>query len=166
MPGEGVGAHGKRTRLSFGTWSKPAVPSWFSPSTTLNIGFLICRVTLTVLSSSHVLKWLLLWHMGVCVCVRARLPQLCSLFAIPWTVVHQASQSMGFPRQEYWVGLPFPPLGDLPSPGSNVHLFCLLHWQADSLPLVPLGKPQYRDDGAANLFSPAKLKCLVGLIYV
>ena len=30
------------------------------------------------------------------------------LFAIPWTVAHQAPPSMGFSRQEYWSGLPFP----------------------------------------------------------
>ena len=35
-------------------------------------------------------------------------------FATPWTVTHQASLSMGFPRQEYWSGLPFPSPGDLP----------------------------------------------------
>ena len=32
-------------------------------------------------------------------------------------VAHQAPLSMGFSRQEYWSGLPFPPLGDLPNPG-------------------------------------------------
>ena len=35
----------------------------------------------------------------------------------PWTTVRQASLSMGFPRQEYWSGLPFPSPGDLPDPG-------------------------------------------------
>ena len=35
----------------------------------------------------------------------------------PWTVAHQAPLSMGFPRQEYWSGLPFPPPGDLPNLG-------------------------------------------------
>ena len=39
------------------------------------------------------------------------------LFVTPWTVVYQASPSMGFSRQEYWSGLPFPSLGDLPDPG-------------------------------------------------
>ena len=38
-------------------------------------------------------------------------------FATPWTVACQAPLSMGFPRQEYWSGLPFPSLGDLPDPG-------------------------------------------------
>ena len=35
----------------------------------------------------------------------------------PWTVARQAPLSMGFSRQEYWSGLPFPPSGDLPDPG-------------------------------------------------
>ena len=39
------------------------------------------------------------------------------LFVIPWTVVYQASLSMGFSRQKYWSGLPFPSPGDLPAPG-------------------------------------------------
>ena len=33
------------------------------------------------------------------------------------TVAHQAPMSMEFSRQEYWSGLPFPPLGDFPNPG-------------------------------------------------
>ena len=44
------------------------------------------------------------------------------LFVTPWTVAHQASLSMGFSRQEYWGVLPFPPPGDLPTQGSNLHL--------------------------------------------
>ena len=39
------------------------------------------------------------------------------LFATSWTVAHQAPPSMGFSRQEYWSGLPFPSPGDLPDPG-------------------------------------------------
>ena len=39
------------------------------------------------------------------------------LFATPWTVARQAPLSMGFTRQEYWSGLPFPSPGDLPNPG-------------------------------------------------
>ena len=51
------------------------------------------------------LKW------GHC-CMRAQ-----PLFATPWTVAHQAPLSIGFPRQEYWSGLPFPSPGDLPRSG-------------------------------------------------
>ena len=39
------------------------------------------------------------------------------LFVTMWTVVHQAPLSIGFSRQEYWRGLPFPSPGDLPDPG-------------------------------------------------
>ena len=39
------------------------------------------------------------------------------LFATPWTVASQTPPSMGFSRQEYWSGLPFPSPGDLPNPG-------------------------------------------------
>ena len=51
-------------------------------------------------------------------------------FVIPWTVARQASLSMGFPRQEYWSGLPFPSPGDLPDPGIEPGSPAL---QADSL---------------------------------
>ena len=39
------------------------------------------------------------------------------LFVTPWTAAYQAPPSMGFSRQEYWSGLPFPSPGDLPDPG-------------------------------------------------
>ena len=39
------------------------------------------------------------------------------LFATPWTVAYQTPPSMGFSREEYWKGVPFTPLGDLPNPG-------------------------------------------------
>ena len=42
------------------------------------------------------------------------------LFATPWTVAYYAPPSMGFSRQEYWSGLPFPSLEDLPDPGLNL----------------------------------------------
>ena len=38
-------------------------------------------------------------------------------FVTPWTVAYQALLSMGFPRQGYWSGLPFPSPGDLSDPG-------------------------------------------------
>ena len=54
------------------------------------------------------------------------------LFAIPWTAAHWVPLSIGFSRQEYRSGLPFLPTGDLPDPGMEPHLLCLLPWQADS----------------------------------
>ena len=59
------------------------------------------------------------------------------LSVAPWTVTRQAPLSMEFSSQEHWRVLPGPPLGDFPIQGLNACLFCLLHWQADSLPLVP-----------------------------
>ena len=59
------------------------------------------------------------------------------LFGILWTVAHQAPLSMGFSRQEYWSGLPFPPPGDLPDPGIEPRSPAL---QADALPSEPPGK--------------------------
>ena len=47
------------------------------------------------------------------------------LFATPWTVACQAPLSVGFPRQEYWSGLPFPSPGDLPDPGIKPRLSCI-----------------------------------------
>ena len=47
------------------------------------------------------------------VCVLSRV----GLFATPWTIARQATLSMGFSRQEYWSGLPFPTPGDLPNQG-------------------------------------------------
>ena len=55
---------------------------------------------------------------------------LVRLFVTPWTVAHQAPLSMGFSRQEYWSGLPFPSPGDLPDPGIELRSLAL---QADAL---------------------------------
>ena len=58
---------------------------------------------------------------------------------IPWTVAHQVPLSVEFFRQEYWSGLPFPSLGDLPHPGIEPGSPVL---QADLLPYEPPGKPE------------------------
>ena len=60
------------------------------------------------------------------------------LFATTWPVAHQAPPSMGFSRQEYCSGLPFPSPGDLPNPGMEPGSPAL---QADALPSEPPGKP-------------------------
>ena len=59
-------------------------------------------------------------------------------FATLWTIARQAPPlSMGFPRQEYWSGLPFPLLVDLPDLGIGPRS---PEWQVDSLPSEPPGK--------------------------
>ena len=55
----------------------------------------------------------------------------------PWTTAEQSPLSMGFSRQEYWSGLPFPSPGDLPEPGIEPRSLTL---QADTLPSKPPGR--------------------------
>ena len=69
------------------------------------------------------------------------------LFATPWTVAHQAPLSMGFPRQEYWSGLPFLSPGDLSDPGIKPRSPVLA---GRYFTTEPPGKP---------LFIPCKLLC-------
>ena len=59
------------------------------------------------------------------------------LFATLWTVARQAPLSLGFSRQEYWSGLPFPSPEDLPNPGIEPGSPAL---QADALSSEPPGK--------------------------
>ena len=50
------------------------------------------------------------------------------LFVIPWTVARQAPLSMGFSRQEYWSGLPFPPPGVFSQPQDGTCVSCIGRW--------------------------------------
>ena len=66
------------------------------------------------------------------------------LFATPWTIAGQAPLSMGFSRQEYWSGLPFPPPGDLLNPGIEPVPPASPAWAGKfltALPLCQLGNP-------------------------
>ena len=60
------------------------------------------------------------------------------LFATLWTIAHQAPPSVGFSRQEYWSGLPFPSPGNLPDPGIEPRSAAM---QAGTLTSEPPGKP-------------------------
>ena len=60
------------------------------------------------------------------------------LFVTPWTVADQALPPMGFSKQKYWSGVPFPSPGDLPDPGVEPGSPAL---QADALLSEPPGKP-------------------------
>ena len=89
-----------------------------------------------------------------CVCSHSRV----QLFVTPWTVAWQAPLSMRFFKQEYWNGLPFPPLWDTPNPGiKRTYLVTLalpldfffflvnfvIHWNetAMGLPVFPIPIP-------------------------
>ena len=71
---------------------------------------------------------------GVCV----KLLSHVQLFMTLWTVARQAPLSMGFSRQEYWSGLPFPSPGHFPNPGTKPGSRAL---QADALSSELPGKP-------------------------
>ena len=84
--------------------------------------------------------------MHIHVCVRATRFSCIWLFVTLWTITRQAPLSMGFSRQGYWRGLPFPSLGDLPHPGVELPVSRgLLPWQRPSLPscrVFNMGAPQ------------------------
>ena len=77
-------------------------------------------------------------YVCVCVCACMLSHSVVSDSLISWTVACQVPLSMGFSRQEYWSGLPFPTLGDFPHPGMEPGSPAL---QADSSPSEPPGKP-------------------------
>ena len=72
------------------------------------------------------------------------------VFATPWTVAYQTPWSMGFSRQEYWSGLPFPSPGDLPNPGIKPESPA---WQLDSL----LSEPPHNLQGPRQNENPEYL---------
>ena len=79
---------------------------------------------------------LLLAHLASCVCMLSRFSCV-YLYAMLWTAAHQAPLSMGFSRQEYWVGCHFFLEGIFLTQGSNLLSYVYLHWEAGSLPLAP-----------------------------
>ena len=84
---------------------------------------------------THIHIWYIYMH-ACCILSHFSCVQL---FATLWTVACRTFLSMGFSRKEYYVLLQ----GIFLTQGLNPHLWRLLHWQADSLPLAPPGKPIY-----------------------
>ena len=72
----------------------------------------------------------LFWDLPMLLCVSMHACSVASNSATPWTVVHYALLFMGFPRQEYWGGLPFPPPGDRPDSGiePESRVSCVGRW--------------------------------------
>ena len=85
---------------------------------------------------------------------------VCDSFATSWTVAHQAPPSMGFPKQEYWSGLPFPSPGDLP----NSRITSMYPaWQVDSRPLSHQGSFHYNTTTlTGKVLSPYELQVVGG----
>ena len=80
---------------------------------------------------------------------KVKVAQSCLTLCDPWTVAHQAPLSMGFSRQEYWSGMPFPSPGDLPDPGIKPRSPTL---QADALTSAPPGKQNCSIQSSAATF--------------
>ena len=78
----------------------------------------------------------------VCVCVCVCMLSCVQLLETPWTIAHQAPLLLRFfPGKNARLGCHFFLQGIFPTQGLNSCLLCLLHWQADSLPLSHLGSP-------------------------
>ena len=80
----------------------------------------------------------------LCVCVRARAcacTQACLTLGDPWTVAARLLCPWDFPGKNTGVVCHFLLQGIFLTQGLNLSLLCLLHWQLDSLPPIPSGKP-------------------------
>ena len=95
----------RATILSFLSWTRWQPPEGFLGSPPTLNSFCSLRTFSDVLSAPA--------------CLRAKLLQSCLTLCNLWTVAGQAPLSMGFSRQEPWSGLPCPPPGDLPNPGTQ-----------------------------------------------
>ena len=83
-----------------------------------------------------------MWNLKRIMKVKVKLLSRVQLFATLWTVAHQAPLFMGFSRQEYWSGLPFPSPEDLAGPGFEPMSLVSPALQMDSLPLSHWGSPE------------------------
>ena len=92
-------------------------------------------------------------------CLCAQLLSHVWLLVTLWTAAHQALLSLGFSRQEYQSGLPFPPPGDLPHPETEATSPVSPALPVDSLPTKPLGKLQQVE--TSFLFTSSKEELLI-----
>ena len=110
--------------------------------------------------SFFIIKSLYFWYIILCACMLSHFSSV-RLFVTLWTVAHQAPLSKGFSRQEYWRGLSWLPPRDLPNPRIEPRSPTL---QADSLPLVPPGKPDTSLHLAEILHLPSSLESGASLV--
>ena len=98
-------------------------------------------------------------HLSIYMCVLSRFSCVW-LSDTLWTVAHQAPLCMGFSRQEYWSGMPFPPQGIFPTQRTNLYLLYLLHWQADSFTTESFRKSFYLQTHTQFFFIVLKINVL------
>ena len=77
---------------------------------------------------------------GLAASVKVKSLSRVRVFATPWKVTYEAPRSVGFSRQDYWSGLPFPSPGDSPNPEIKPRSPAL---QTGALPSEPPGKPKF-----------------------
>ena len=123
---EEPGVHGDSPGKNTGVGSHFLLQGIF-PTQGSSPGLLHCRWSLYHLSHQGSPKYFI---------VKVKSLSRVRLFATPWTVTYHAPPSMGFSRQEYWSGLPFPPPGDLPDLGIKPMSPCLLHCRKRSLLVI------------------------------
>ena len=112
----------------------PVIISLFFPLS-VNNQFISFQLIFPYVHMSRHMYIFLTWTVCVCLATRS-CPTLCN----PWTVARQAPLFMGFSRQGYRSGLPFPSPGDFPDPAIGPGFPAL---QAGSLPSEPPGKPTW-----------------------
>ena len=91
--------------------------------------------------------------------VVVKVTQSCLTLATPWTVACKVPLSMGFSRQEYWSGLPFPSSGDLSDPGIEPRSPMSPALAGEVFPPEPPGKPIA---SLLDLLPPTPTSCLSG----
>ena len=96
----------------------------------------------------------------------SQVTQLCLILCNPMDWSYQASPSMGFSRQEYWSGLPFPPPGIFPTSGSNPGLhhcgqiIYLLRHEASPSGLAERHKYKAQLSQTTNLYFSLQTVCI------
>ena len=122
-------------RIESGPWQwKPGILTTRPPENSLRPGIIVFVIFKSLLQiHNEVFRGDLISE----TCFEVKLLSRVRFFATSWTVAYQAPPSMGFSRQEYWSGLPFPSPGDLPNSGIKPGSPAL---QADALTSEPPGK--------------------------
>ena len=100
---------------------------WEVPGRWLRLSSIVLCPESSLLSNDFQISLGALWTERVWIFLLFSRSVVSNSFTTPWTVAHQAPLSVGFPMQEYWIGLPFPSPGDLPNPGIKLTASRLLH---------------------------------------
>ena len=106
------------TREVLSRWYEPEITNLFIYPTLFYITIFNFLISILFFHphNKNTVSWQGRDYYLLCMCVLSLFSHI-QLFVTPWTVAHQSPLSMGFSRQEQWIGLLFPPAGNLPDPG-------------------------------------------------